>query len=627
MAADVILLTLSLYLSFILRFEWRIPEEYIPYLPIYGAVFIAPKIVLFIYFRLYRMSWTHVGLYELFNVVKALTLGTLLVGSFLFSMKPYSLFLFAGFPRSVLIIDYALSLLFISGFRVSKRAYSSLINENITNAGKKTLIIGAGNAGEQIVRDMKRLNSSPYFPVAFVDDNPVKQGIYIHGVKVCGKREDIPKLVEKFDIELILIAIPSARSTDIKNIISFVRKAHVKDVKIIPSISAILKGTVSFSDIKEINIEDILGRKQVKIDISSIRNYLKGKRVLVTGAGGSIGSDITRQVASFKPSALIALDIDETELFNVDRKIKKEDNLIPLYPVVCDITDRFKVNRIIGKYLPDVIFHAAAYKHVPMMELYPEEAVKVNILGTRIVAETAIFHGVKKFVLVSTDKAVNPTSVMGATKYVAEKVVSRLNNEGVTEFTTVRFGNVVGSRGSVIEIFGEQIKNGGPVTVTDKGMKRYFMSISEAVSLILQAGAVGKGGEVFVLDMGQPVRIMDIAIEMIRLSGFEPDKDIPIIYKGIRPGEKLFEELYTPDEGCEKTAHPMIFKIRDKKDYRNDILKEVTKFEELLKTGDEKKILEMINGIILSYQATSHHLDYSCRSGNIVNFNEHRIPD
>ena len=604
LVGDSVLLSLSLYSGFYLRFDGKIPLNYLNKLPLYLLVFLSVKYITFAFFRLYKMSWSYVGFYELVNILKASTVSLLLLLGIIFMLWPHSLFY--GFPRSIPLIDFVISLVFIVLFRASKRFYSQVITGRGREGCKRTLIIGAGNAGEQIVRDIRRQQDCPYTPIGFIDDDDAKSGLYIQGVKVQGKREDIPYMVEKLNVDLVLIAIPSASSAQIREILAAVRKSHVKEIRIIPGLNELVHGNVSLSDIKEIRIEDILGREQVTVDRKSVSGFIRGKTVLVTGAGGSIGSELVRQVLSFEPKQIIALDIDETELFNLELETGRGGLGAEFFSVVADIQDRNKLESVFNAYLPDLVFHAAAYKHVPMMEKYPEEAVKVNVLGTRTVAEVADDFGVEKFVMVSTDKAVKPTNVMGATKRVAEKIVNGLNASGRTKFISVRFGNVVGSRGSVIPIFEDQIRRGGPVTVTHEEMRRYFMSIPEACILILQAAAMGQGGEVFLLDMGDPVKIVDMAREMIRLNGLEPDVDIEIIYTGIRPGEKLYEELLTDSEGVEPTDHPKIFVGRDSSNNHGNVLEKVKLFEDFIQQKQWAWIRNLLMDLVPSYTLTSH---------------------
>jgi len=601
---DGILLALSLYLAFYLRFDGQIHGVYFRQMLWSLPLFLLVKYAIFASFRLYRMSWSYVGFYEIVDILKAVTVSFLLLLGLIFIFWTHRLF--QGYPRSVPFIDYALTLVFIVMFRASKRFYSQTLSGRKKAGTKRTLVIGAGNAGEQIVRDMRRQKESPYTPVGFIDDDPAKRGVYIQGVKVYGNRKHIARTVDRLNVELVLIAIPSASSREIREILSVVRQAHVKEIRIIPGLNELVHGNVSLSDIKEIRIEDILGREQASIDRRMVNDFIKGKRVLITGAGGSIGSELVRQVLSFEPKQIIALDIDETELFNLELETGRGGLGAEFSSVVADIQDRNKLESVFNAYLPNLVFHAAAYKHVPMMEKYPEEAVKVNVLGTRTVAEVANDYGVEKFVMVSTDKAVKPTNVMGATKRVAEKIVNGLNASGRTKFISVRFGNVVGSRGSVIPIFEDQIRRGGPVTVTHEEMRRYFMSIPEASILILQAAAMGQGGEVFLLDMGDPVKIVDMAREMIRLNGLEPDVDIEIIYTGIRPGEKLYEELLTDSEGVEPTDHPKIFVGRDSSNNHGNVLEKVKLFEDFIQQKQWAWIRNLLMDLVPSYTLTSH---------------------
>lgn len=611
---DGLLLSFSLYLSFYLRFDGDIKPEYLDKFWSYLIVFLSVKYIVFALFRLYKISWSYVGFYELLNILIANTISFLLLTGIIFMLWFYNLFV--GFPRSIPILDFIISLLLIVMFRTSKRIYRQTRSGMNREDTKQTLIIGAGNAGEQIVRDMRRQENSPYTPVGFIDDDVMKLGDYIQGIKVHGNREDIARVAEKLNVDLVLLAIPSASSSDIRDILSHVRKSSVKEVKIIPGLDALVDRKISLSDIKKIRIEDIIGREQVTIDrkIVTSLNFIHGKTVLITGAGGSIGSELVRQVLIFKPNRIVALDIDETELHQIDMEISRYAREIELVFVVADIRDKQKVETVFHDYRPEVVFHAAAYKHVPIMEKYPEEAVKVNIFGTKIVAETALSSGVEKFILVSTDKAVKPTNIMGATKRVAEKIINALNSYGKTKFISVRFGNVIGSRGSVISIFQEQIKKGGPITVTHPGMKRYFMSIPEACILILQAAAMGKGGEVFILDMGEQIKIEEIAKEMIRLNGLSPDVDIPIIYTGVRPGEKLYEELLTDTETTGPTEHPKIFVGKDVNNNHENILMDIILFEDIIQQRQWAWIRNLLFELVPSYNPS-----YNYKEGSALN--------
>jgi FlaA1/EpsC-like NDP-sugar epimerase len=595
-----ILFVLAFYLSFYIRFEGTIPDIHLRQFAIYLPVFLGLKITAFYVFQLYRFTWSYVGLYELLKVFKILTLCSLILSTFILLLG-YETSL-SGFPRSIFFIDYALSLLFIGGFMISKRVYLHDKKYPLLEQ-KRTLIIGAGNAGEQIVRDMKRTKDSLYLPVAFVDDDPAKKKVLIHGIKVVGDRNKIPQIVSNLEVELAVIAMPSVPSKEIRDIVSYLHKAGINEIRIIPGTKEIMSRNISILDIKKIDLKDLLSREPVEIEYSQLRKNLEGKRILITGAGGSIGAELGRQVAQFDPNLLALLDFDETELFRISQELRESHPGLKVLPVLGDILNKEKMAGVFHEMTPQLVFHAAAYKHVPVMEDFPEEAIRVNILGTRILAELSLQCGVEKFIFISTDKVVNPTSLMGASKRVAEMVITDLNHQEKTHFLAVRFGNVLGSRGSVIPIFQEQIKKGGPVTITHPDMKRYFMTIPEAVLLVLQAGSMGHGGEVFVLDMGEQAKIYDVACELIRLSGLEPDKDIPIVFTGIRPGEKLFEEVLTAEEGVEPTTHPKIFKARIKKPLSQKTLNgKIEKLKDFAQRQDRAAIIQTLQELIPTYQ-------------------------
>ncbi|MDH5298870.1 MAG: polysaccharide biosynthesis protein [Desulfobulbaceae bacterium] len=537
----------------------------------------------------------------MWNIVKALTFSFFVMSALLTLLR--DVFFLSGLPRSIFVINFFCALFFTSGLRISKRFYLHILKgQRGSHHGKATLVVGAGNAGEQLVRDMKRNADSAYWPVGFVDDDPQKKNLDIHGVKVYGDREMLSELALRLDVEAVILAVPSASPKEVRGILDQVHKAGITEIKTIPGLNEILDGKVSLTDLKEIRIEDILGREQAEVDQALISHSLRGKRIMITGAGGSIGSELLRQVIHFRPERVVALDIDETELFHMEQELKGQADGVRVCPVVADVRDRAKMHWVYDNHRPHVVFHAAAYKHVPIMEEYPEEAIKANIFGTKVVAEFAVEFGVERFVMVSTDKAVRPTNVMGATKRVAEKIVKELNGKGVTRFASVRFGNVVGSRGSVIPIFQKQIREGGPVTVTHAEMTRYFMSIPESVLLILQAGAMAVGGEVYVLEMGDPVKIVDMAREMIRLHGLEPDVDIPIVFSGIRPGEKMYEELLTVRENVENTCHPKIYKAQDSKRAEH-VLCRISKLEALVLDPDPVVLRTSLQELVSSYRA------------------------
>ena len=423
----------------------------------------------------------------------------------------------------------------------------------------------------------------------------------IHGVKVMGKIDDIPRIIKEQRIESMIVALPSADSFVIRKAVEQARKAGIKNIKIVPTLTEIVDGKVSIADLKELKIEDLLGREPISFDFEAIRKFIQDKKILITGAAGSIGSELCRQIAKFKPGLLIALDQDETGIFNIAQEMKSQFPGLKFETIIGDILDKEKMEYVFEKFRPQIVFHAAAYKHVPLMEAHPDEAVKNNIFGTKTIAELAVKFGTEKFVFISTDKAVNPTSVMGATKRVGEMICQSLNKEGSCRFVAVRFGNVLDSRGSVIPVFKEQIKKGGPVRVTHPEMKRYFMMIQEACLLVMQAAEMGKGGEVFVLDMGKPIKIIDLARELIRLSGLEPDKDIPIVFSGPRPGEKFFEDILTAEEGTEATHRDRIFIAKLAEVDKEKLESQLSRLKEVLHQRNKEAIIKMLEEMVPSF--------------------------
>ncbi|EGP5071174.1 polysaccharide biosynthesis protein [Enterococcus faecium] len=472
----------------------------------------------------------------------------------LFINKQYSL--------RLVIFAYLLSLLLIIGSRLIWRIYIETKNMRYlsTDSAKNTLIVGAGEGGRILYNSfLGSKTAQDIHVVGFVDDDPNKRNTYLSGKKVLGSLKDIPELIEKYDIQMVTIAIPSLSRKKLRRIFELVESAHVK-VNTMPSMEGLASGKISVSKLKTIDVVDLLGRDEVELDIESIKDQITNKVILVTGAGGSIGSEICRQIIQFNPAKLLLLGHGENSIYLIDRELRTHHQNCPteIVPIIADIQDREKINEIMEQYHPDIVYHAAAHKHVPLMEYNPKEAVKNNIFGTKNVAEAAKAAKVKNFVMVSTDKANNPPNVMGSTKRIAEMIVTGLNEEGCTKFSAVRFGNVLGSRGSVIPVFREQIAQGGPVTVTDFRMTRYFMTIPEASRLVIQSGALAKGGEIFILDMSEPVKIVDLAKNMIRLSGYSED-EIEIIETGIRPGEKLYEELLLDKERNDEAVYEKIF--------------------------------------------------------------------
>lgn len=553
---DAAIVVASFWIAFLLRFEGAIPQQY--YYPIWqiSLISIACIIPTFHAAGLYRFSWTFVSTQELITLFYALTFSFIIIGLVIFSAGGS---FFTGFPRSTILISYVLIFLASGAIRLSKKVYLHAVGRSRMAHNERTLIVGAGEAGEQLARSIIGSTAHSYFLTGFVDDSNIKQGVRIHGLPVLGKIEDIPYAVREHGIRQMIVALPSAGSHVIRRAIELGRQAGLKNIKVMPPLHEIINSTVSFRMLKNVDVEDLLGRAKIDLNKQEIEQFIKGKKVLITGGAGSIGSELARQVAKLAPQNLVLIDQDETGIFHISQELRLVWPDLELKPIVADITDRHKMHHLFAYHKPQIVFHAAAYKHVPLMEDHVDEAVKNNILGTEVIAAASVENGVETFVFISTDKAVNPTSVMGMTKRIGEMICQAYNGRGRTIFISVRFGNVLNSRGSVIPIFREQITKGGPVQVTHPDMRRYFMLISEACLLVMQAGAMGKGGEVFVLDMGKPIKIVDLAKEMIRLSGLEPDKDIAITFIGTRPGEKLFEEILTSGENTFATQNQSIF--------------------------------------------------------------------
>lgn len=550
---DMLLIAAAFTAAFLLRFDFKIPIEFLTLYRQGLVVVLLTKPLVFLLSGLYRNIWRYASLQDGIEILKVVTVSSIITAFLVFYLRH-----FAPYPRSIFILDWFLLLALIAASRLVWRVYrETVIMPRRLGKGRNTLIIGAGEAGSMLLKEMRRQEGSSFNVIGFVDDDPQKTGMRLHGLPVLGRSSQLAELIDRYSIEDVIIAIPSAGSSLLRDIIKACEHCKVR-FKTLPAIQDIIEGKVSVSQIKDVEIEDLLGREPVVLHESSIRHYLTGKRVLVTGAAGSIGSEICRQVAKFNPSKLILLDSAETPLYHVEMELSERHPELRLIPILADIRQGHRLEFVFETFLPEVVFHAAAYKHVPMMEYNPVEAVTNNILGTRTLAEKAHAFGVANFVMISTDKAVNPTNVMGASKRAAELFVQALSRTSRTNFTTVRFGNVLGSNGSVIPLFKEQIRNGGPVTVTHPEVIRYFMTIPEAAQLVLQAGCAGSGGEIFVLDMGEPVRIVELAEELIRLSGFTPYEDIEIAFTGLRPGEKLYEELLIAGEGIKPTQHHKI---------------------------------------------------------------------
>lgn len=592
---DIISVILAAFISIYLRFDSdKIPANYLSLLISYMPLTVVIYLISFYLFKLYGRIWRYASATELIAIVMA-NIAASTAWYFI------SLYIGAVLPRSLYVFTGLLLIFFIGGSRLSLRFYSYVMNKpkyrQIQRKKNKVLIIGAGDAGAMLLREIERYHIANRQVVGFIDDDKNKTGKILLGVKVLGARNELVKIASEKGIDEIIIAMPSVKGKEIKAIINICKETNCK-LTILPGLYEIIEGKVSISQLRPVDIEDLLGRDPVKLDTTAVKEYLAGKIVLITGAGGSIGSEIVRQVAKMQPKKLLLLGKGENSIYEITQELKINSPEVKTVPIIADIRDKERIKAIMDYFEPQVVFHAAAHKHVPLMEYQPAEAVRNNILGTKVVADEAAAHNVETFVMISTDKAVNPTSVMGCTKRVAEMYVQSMNKNSGTRFVAVRFGNVLGSRGSVIPLFKKQIAKGGPVTVTHPDMKRYFMTIPEASQLVLQAGAMAKGGEVFVLDMGEPVRIYDLAKDLITLSGLIPDKDIEIKITGLRPGEKLFEELLSAEDGTEKTTHKKIFTARIKEIDKAELDNEISK---ILEITDGEEVVAALQKIVPTY--------------------------
>ncbi len=562
--AHIVVFAASLFLSFLLVHNMQLKRAWLNLYPPLLLFVLIVKLTVFGLFKQYRGWWRYVGISDLTGIMRASLVSTFIIVALWFVMgyiDPILTHLPAGMERpfeGICMADMFATILLLAGLRMVIRLYFEEFRTVEAGRLKRLLIVGAGNAGEALLREIHRMSIAQYDVIGFIDDVPAKQGTNIHGIQVLGTVEQLPKICEDRNIEEIAIAMPEASHHQRRRVVQVFEKGTKIRFRTVPSLTDIASGKLRVSQIRDVDINDLLGREAVELDLDLIEAFAKDKTILVTGAGGSIGSEMCRQVCNFSPKLLLLIEQAENPLFYIERELQKQFPGISIKTVVCNITDKIRVEGIFETYKPQVVIHAAAHKHVPLMELNPGEAIKNNIVGTQIVSDAANNHGTTNFVMISTDKAVNPTSIMGSSKRIAEMYIQGLSRTSKTHFVTVRFGNVLGSDGSVVPIFKKQIAEGGPVTITHPKMKRYFMTIPEASQLVLQAATMGKGGEIFVLDMGEPVKIVDLAREVITLSGFKPGEDIEIIYTNPRPGEKLFEELSIEGEDMQRTRHPKI---------------------------------------------------------------------
>lgn len=610
MVWDSIAVILATYLGLIARFDFRYGDVSDPFFIITAWYFLPFSIlitlVLFWVFHLYQSLWEYAGTPEIINLMIAC------VGSATLQMVIVHMILKWPYPRSCYIFFGGFLLVLVTLSRFFYRAFRTFLEKRAQTAKSvNVMIVGAGDAGNSLIREMKSSSFIQKNAMCVIDDDKTKVGNYIHGVKVVGGRETILENVAKYDIDEIIIAMPAANKSAVREILDICKQTKC-ELKTLPGIYQLVNGEVNVSQLRKVDVIDLLGREQVQVDLDSIMEYVQGKVILVTGGGGSIGSELCRQIATHKPKQLIIFDIYENNAYDVQQELKRKYPELDLVVLIGSVRNTNRVNSVFEQYRPNIIYHAAAHKHVPLMEDSPNEAIKNNVLGTWKVAQAAVDFGADRFVMISTDKAVNPTNIMGASKRICEMIVQAYNNKSRTEFVAVRFGNVLGSNGSVIPLFKKQIAEGGPVTVTHPSIIRYFMTIPEAVSLVLQAGAYAKGGEIFVLEMGDPVKILDLAVNLIRLSGYVPGEDIQIKFTGLRPGEKLYEEMLMEEEGLQDTANKMIHIGKPIEFDEEEFFNELSRLSEDSKEEvDNESIREWIKKLVPTYQIKKDEAPYA----------------
>lgn len=594
---DIGTILLNSYLSLLIRYEghheWILPE-YLDSIKKYALINVVITIIVFLLLNLYKSIWTYAGVHEVASIIAACILSTAFqaLGFLIFNLIV---------PRSYYIIYFFLLTMTTTVTRFSYRLLRTL-QSKVKRSGDRlinTMVIGAGEAGSVIIHELKTSRHLNRNVVCIIDDNPSKRGKYLQGIRIAGGRDDIIAAVKRYSIEEIILAIPSAGPKTTKEILRICNETNCK-LKVLPGMYQLINEEVSVSKLREVSIEDLLGRDSINIDLDSVAGYVNNKTVLITGGGGSIGSELCRQIANYCPKCLIIFDIYENNAYDIQQELKKKYPHLRLEVLIGSVRNTKRIEWVMERYRPDVVYHAAAHKHVPLMEDSPNEAIKNNVFGTYKTARAADKFGVKRFVLISTDKAVNPTNIMGASKRLCEMVIQTFNKYSATEYVAVRFGNVLGSNGSVIPLFKKQMEEGGPVTVTHPDIIRYFMTIPEAVSLVLQAGAYAKGGEIFVLDMGEPVKIADLAKNLIRLSGYTLGADMEIEYTGLRPGEKLYEELLIADEGLQKTQNDLIYIGEPLEFDEVHFLSELKKLEEAA-INEDIEVKNIVAGIVTTY--------------------------
>lgn len=596
---DLLIITVSGFLALYIRFDFQFSkmemmyvDRELKYLPLSLTI----TLLLFVLFKLYRSVWRFASANEFLNVISACSASILIQIVIMSFMK-------MRMPVSYYLMKYVILIVGVGSLRFAYRILRMIQEKRMglrKDSRRNTMVVGAGEAGAMIIKEFQNSRYLDQKVCCVIDDNEAKQGKYIRGVKIMGGRDDIRFLAHELQIDEIIVALPSAPQAQVKEILQICQETGC-ELKVLPGLYQMINGEISVSKLRKVEIEDLLGREPIKLQVDSVMGYVAGKVILVTGGGGSIGSELCRQIAAHNPKRLIIVDIYENNAYDIQQELKRKSPELDLVVLIASVRNTHRMNSIFETYRPDIVYHAAAHKHVPLMEDSPNEAIKNNVFGTYKTAKAADKFGVQRFVLISTDKAVNPTNIMGASKRICEMIIQMMNHHSKTDFVAVRFGNVLGSNGSVIPLFKKQIEQGGPVTVTHPEIIRYFMTIPEAVSLVLQAGALAKGGEIFVLDMGEPVKILDLAKNLIRLSGYKPFEDIAIEFTGLRPGEKLYEELLMSEEGLQETENKLIHIGRpiefDEEKFRNDL-------EELRRIADQdsEAIRQKVREIVPTYR-------------------------
>lgn len=596
-AVHLLLWSSALSFALLLRFDFDVPLEYWRKAPFWLGTLLAVRSASHVWLRMFNGMWRYTGIRDLITLIKATTISTLAFALVVNLIGPQ------GFPRSLYVIEWLLSMSLVGGLRLGIRALRELVLQDAPVAGisrRRILVVGAGDAGASLVREIRGKFDAKYELVGLVDDEPAKQRERIDGAPVLGPVSAVPEIVTDRNVDEIIVALPRASAREMREVVETC-SGTTATVRTVPAMDELIDGRVTVNAVRAVKIEDLLGRDPVMLETENISRWVQGRTMLVTGAGGSIGSELCRQLCAFRPARLILVEQAENALFNIHRQLLAAHPEVELVPCIADICDKARLDAAFRREQPHAIFHAAAHKHVPMMEMNPGEAVKNNVFGTKTVADLADAHGVEKFVMISTDKAVNPTSVMGVSKRTAELYVQALAQRSTTQFITVRFGNVLGSAGSVIPIFQEMISKGGPVLVTHPDMKRYFMTIPEAAQLVVQAATLGAGGEIFVLDMGDPVKIVDLARDLIKLSGFH-EEDIEIRFTGLRPGEKLFEEIALGDEAVDKTRHPKIYVGKHRAMPIEVVKKGLRDLHAIADSGSAEQIRDALRALVPEFQ-------------------------